>query len=80
MRLSHIRRTIVLAAVVSGTALAAVGPAAAHTAVDDANQYGEWTADVERPAGHYRSRYQLKLGEAGNLLAEAPAAERGVAV
>jgi hypothetical protein len=78
MRLSHIRRTIALAAAVSATALAAAGPAAAHTPVDDPGQYDEWIADVERVAEQYRSRYQLKLGEARGLLAEVPAAESGV--
>jgi hypothetical protein len=77
MRISHIRRTIVLAAAVSATALAA-GPAAAHTPVDNPSQYGEWTADVERPAEQYRGRYQLKLDEASKLLAEAPTDERGI--
>ena len=77
MRISHIRRTIALAAV-SVTALAAAGAGAAHRAVDDPSQHGEWIADVERPAEQYRSRYQLKLGEARSLLAEVSAAERGV--
>ena len=36
--------------------------------VDDPKQYGEWIADVERPAEQYRGRYQLKLAEAQNLL------------
>jgi hypothetical protein len=35
--------------------------------IDDPNQYGEWIADVERPAEQYRGRYQLKLAEATNL-------------
>ncbi len=78
MRLSHIRRTVALAAAVAATVLAAAGAAAAHTPVDDPSQYGEWIADVERPAEQYRSRYQLKLNEASSLLAVGPAAERGV--
>jgi hypothetical protein len=78
MRRSHIRRTIALAAAVSATTLAGAGPAAAHTPVDDPCQFGEWIADVERPAEQHRSRYQLKLDEARGLLAEVPAAERGV--
>ena len=78
MRLSHIRRTIALAAAVSVTALAAVSAAAAHRAVADPSQHGEWSAEVERPVAQYRSRYQLKLGEARSLLADMPAAERGV--
>jgi hypothetical protein len=80
MRLSHVRRTIALAAVVSGTALAVAGPAGAHTAINDPHEYGEWIADVERPAEHYRGRYQVKLGQARTLLAEVPVTERGVDV
>lgn len=38
--------------------------------------YGEWIADVERPAAEYRGRYQLRLAEArqlmGSLCAGAP--------
>ncbi len=42
--------------------------------VDDPHQYGEWIADVERPAEQYRGRYQLRLDEAQALLKEhAPA-------
>jgi hypothetical protein len=36
--------------------------------VDDPNSYGEWIADVERPAAQYRGRYQLRLEEAQGLL------------
>ena len=36
--------------------------------VDDPNQFGEWIADVERPAAQFRGRYQLRLGEARKLL------------
>ena len=36
--------------------------------IDDPSQYGEWIADVERPAAQYRYRYQLKLDEARGLL------------
>ena len=35
----------------------------------DPNQFGEWIADVERPAAQYRGRYQTKLEEANGLLA-----------
>ena len=45
--------------------------------VTDPNQFGNWIADVERPAEQYRGRYQLRLDEARGLLAkagEAPAA------
>jgi cell wall-associated NlpC family hydrolase len=47
--------------------------------IDDPHQYGEWIADVERPAEEYRGRYQLRLDEAQGLLkhhapvADAPA-------
>ena len=78
MCLSYICCTIALAAAVSVSTLAASGAAAGHRAVDDSRQYGEWRAELERPAEPYRSRYQLKLGEAGSLLDEVPAAERGV--
>jgi len=33
--------------------------------------YGEWVADVERPAEQYRGRYQLRLDEARGLLRRA---------
>jgi hypothetical protein len=33
--------------------------------------YGEWIADIERPAAQYRGRYQLRLDEARDLLAQA---------
>jgi hypothetical protein len=32
------------------------------------DHYGEWVADVERPAAQYRGRYQLRLAEARALL------------
>ena len=44
----------------------------AARAIDDPNQFGEWIADVERPAEQYRGRYQLRLDEANSLLADAP--------
>ena len=34
----------------------------------DPSKWGEWIADVERPAEQYRGRYQLRLGEARGLL------------
>jgi hypothetical protein len=37
----------------------------------DAQHYGDWIADVERPAAEYRGRYQLRLGDARGLLARA---------
>ena len=49
--------------------------------VDDPSQYGEWIADVERPAEQFRGRYQHKLDEAQGLLGggSAPAVEPQVA-
>jgi hypothetical protein len=35
----------------------------------DSQHYGDWIADVERPAEQYRGRYQLRLDEARELLA-----------
>ena len=46
---------------------------AAGKPIDDPNSFGEWIADVERPAEQYRGRYQLKLDEAKSLLASRPA-------
>ena len=34
----------------------------------DPAKFGEWIADVERPAEQFRGRYQLRLGEARKLL------------
>ena len=34
----------------------------------DPGKWGEWIADVERPAEQYRGRYQLRLDEARELL------------
>jgi hypothetical protein len=34
----------------------------------DPSTWGEWIADVERPAEQYRGRYQLRLEEARRLL------------
>jgi hypothetical protein len=41
---------------------------AAGLPVDDPDGYGDWIADVERPAEQYRGRYQLRLDEARELL------------
>jgi putative modified peptide len=46
---------------------------AAGKPIDDPNSYGEWIADVERPAEQYRYRYQEKLAEAKDLLSRRPA-------
>ena len=40
----------------------------------DPNQWGEWIADIERPAEQYRCKYQTKLAEAQALLAPAAGA------
>jgi hypothetical protein len=78
MRLSHIRRATGFAALVAATALATVGLAAVRTPLDQPSRHGARAAGVERLAEHYRGRYQLKLDEAGHLLAGAPAVARGV--
>src|SRR6185503_9595803 len=44
----------------------------AGKSITDPNQFGEWIADVERPAAQFRGRYQTKLEEANGLLASAP--------
>ena len=44
---------------------------AAGKSVTDPNQFGDWIADVERPAEQYRGRYGLRLGEANGLLGQA---------
>ena len=36
----------------------------------DSSQYGDWIADIERPAQAYRGRYQLRLAEARSLLGQ----------
>src|SRR3954451_3859754 len=46
---------------------------AAGKPIDDPNQYGDWIADVERPAEQYRFRYQTKLEQAQELLRSRPA-------
>ena len=47
--------------------------------IDDPNQFGEWIADVERPAEQYRGRYHERLAEAQGLLANRAAAQPAVA-
>ena len=41
------------------------------------DRYGEWIADVERPAEQYRGRYQLRLDEAASCWTRRPARARG---
>ena len=43
--------------------------------ITDSGHYGDWIADVERPAEQYRGRYQLQLDEARQLLRHGPPAE-----
>src|SRR6185295_13387454 len=47
---------------------------AAGKSVTDPNQFGDWIADVERPAEQYRGRYGLRLSEANGLLGQAGSA------
>ncbi len=47
--------------------------------IDDPNSYGDWIADVERPAEQYRGRYQTKLAEAQDLLKSRQAAPAAAA-
>jgi cell wall-associated NlpC family hydrolase len=51
---------------------------AAGKSVTDPSQFGEWIADIERPAAQYRGRYQLRLSEARELFGqvEVPTAGR----
>jgi cell wall-associated NlpC family hydrolase len=44
---------------------------ASGASVDDPQQYGDWIADVERPAEEYRGRYQPQLERARELLDQA---------
>jgi cell wall-associated NlpC family hydrolase len=39
--------------------------------VDDPNRYGDWIADIERPAAEYRGRYQLNYEKAHELVESA---------
>jgi cell wall-associated NlpC family hydrolase len=43
----------------------------------DPRQYGEWIADVERPAEQYRGRYQGHLAEARSLLDQSDTSANG---
>ena len=47
------------------------GARRAAQGIDNADPatWGEWVADVERPAEQYRGRYQLRLAEATELIA-----------
>jgi hypothetical protein len=49
---------------------------AAGRSVTDPKQYGEWIADVERPAAQFRGRYQLQFDAAHGLLAQASASQQ----
>jgi NlpC/P60 family len=48
---------------------------AAGLPIKDPKHYGDWIADIERPAAQYRGRYQLRLDDARELLRHAPAAQ-----
>jgi hypothetical protein len=48
--------------------------------VDDPSRFGEWIADIERPAEQYRGRYQLRLGDARDLLDRLAAGARKLRV
>ena len=50
---------------------------AAGKPVDDPHSYGEWIADVERPAAENRGRYQLRLDDARHLIGHASDRARG---
>ena len=39
---------------------------------NDPAHWGDWVADIERPAEQYRGRYQLQLGTARGLLGDNP--------
>jgi hypothetical protein len=43
---------------------------AAGKSVTDPQSYGDWIADIERPAVQYRGRYQLQLDKAHDLLSQ----------
>jgi cell wall-associated NlpC family hydrolase len=47
--------------------------------VTDPKQFGEWVADVEKPADRYRDRYQHELGNARRLLRHAGVRRSGAA-
>ena len=42
--------------------------------LSDESKWGDWVADVERPAEQYRGRYQERLAEARALLAQSGSA------
>ncbi len=52
--------------------------------LDDERAWGEWIADVERPAAKYRDRYQLRLAEAKALVGDCgdapPSTDDGVSL
>jgi cell wall-associated NlpC family hydrolase len=50
---------------------------AAGLPIDDPKHFGDWIADVERPAAQYRGRYQLRLDDARELLRHAPRGASG---
>jgi cell wall-associated NlpC family hydrolase len=52
---------------------------AAGLGVHDPRHYGDWIADIERPAEQYRGRYQLRLLDARALLEQAGHGSKGSA-
>jgi hypothetical protein len=74
LEVRRLRRILLtLAAALAAAALSApLASAGAPTSsgIDDPSSWGEWIADVERPAAQYRGRYQLRLPEARSLLGE----------
>ena len=70
---AHVRPAMIALALT--VALSAGAPPAVAAAdipraapIDDPEQFGDWIADVERPAAQFRGRYQPRLGEARELL------------
>jgi cell wall-associated NlpC family hydrolase len=45
--------------------------------ITDPAQYGNWIADIERPAAQYRGRYQTHLDEARSLLSQSHKGNNG---
>ena len=69
------RKPAIPSALAAVAMFVAVGPAfaasqriAAGQPIDDPQSYGEWIADVERPAEQFRGRYSLKLDESRGFI------------
>jgi len=65
LKVRRLRRIILtLAAALAAAALSAPLASAGApkgSGIDDRSSWGEWIADVERPAAQYRGRYQLRF-------------------